>query len=255
MTSRIHPPASPPPPEPPGAPDPDDELLPCGRLLSQVWADWEEGTSDGHERTCPHCRRAVEELDHLETAVRGLHDEADDPVAYDAAPLTQRVMDIVRVELRPGHPLPLAPPPEDLWIMETAAARTLRAAAEQVPGVRAGSCRIVPEPDSAEPDSAGRVSVRLGIQVLLSVSEPSEPSEPSDLPGLADAVRLRVERAADRYLGLRTAAVDVRVTDLVDADAEVPVSDPANANAPNGSGRNVPEGAESGNSTEKGTGR
>ncbi|MBE9498278.1 Asp23/Gls24 family envelope stress response protein [Streptomyces sp. GKU 257-1] len=270
MTSRIHPPASPPPPEPPGASDPDDELLPCGRLLSQVWADWEEGTSDGHERTCPHCRRAVEELDHLETAVRGLHDAADDPGAYDAAPLTQRVMDIVRVELRPGRPLPLAPPPEDLWIMETAAARTLRAAAEQVPGVRAGSCRIAPEPDSAERDSAGkpdsaepdsavgRVSVRLGIQVLMSVSEPSEPSEnsePSDLPGLADAVRLRVERAADRHLGLRTAAVDVRVTDLVDADAEVPVSDPANTNAPDRSARNVPSGAESGNSTEKGTGR
>ncbi|MDF4254396.1 Asp23/Gls24 family envelope stress response protein [Streptomyces sp. WMMB303] len=247
MTSRIHPPASPPPPEPPGASDPDDELLPCGRLLSQVWADWEEGTSDGHERTCPHCRRAVEELDHLETAVRGLHDEADDPVAYDAAPLTQRVMDIVRVELRPGRPLPLAPPPEDLWIMETAAARTLRAAAEQVPGVRAGSCRIAPESDSA-----GRVSVRLGIQVLLSVSDSPELS---DLPGLADAVRLRVERAADRYLGLRTVAVDVRVTDLVDADAEVPGSDPANANAPDGTAGNAPDGAESGNSTEKGTGR
>ncbi|WP_431981490.1 Asp23/Gls24 family envelope stress response protein [Streptomyces qinglanensis] len=249
MTSRIHPPASSPPPEPPGASDPDDELLPCGRLLSRVWADREEGASGGHARTCPHCRRAVEELDRLETAVRGLHDEADDPAAsYDAAPLTQRVMDIVRMELRPGRPLPLAPPPEDLWIMETAAARTLRAAAEQVPGVRAGSCRIAPEPDSG----AGRVSVRLGIQALLSASGPP------DLPRLADAVRLRVERAADRHLGLRTAAVDVHVTDLVDdaaADVPDPDTDPADANVPDGSGRNVPDGSESGNSTGKGTGR
>ncbi|MFI7243149.1 Asp23/Gls24 family envelope stress response protein [Streptomyces qinglanensis] len=288
MTSRIHPPASPPPPEPPGASDPDDELLPCGRLLSQVWADREEGTSDGHERTCPHCRRAVEELDRLETAVRGLHDAADDPAAsYDAAPLTQRVMDIVRMELRPGRPLPLAPPPEDLWIMETAAARTLRAAAEQVPGVRAGSCRIAPEPDPAERDSAerdsgtGRVSVRLGIQALLSASEPP------DLPRLADAVRLRVERAADRHLGLRTATVDVHVTDLVEADGPDPDRNPdpnpnpnpdpdrnpdpnpnpnpdpdrnpepgpgpADAPVPDAPGANVPDGA--GNSSGKGTGR
>ncbi|MZD06559.1 Asp23/Gls24 family envelope stress response protein, partial [Streptomyces sp. SID5785] len=36
-----------------GAAD-DDERLPCGRLLSQVWEAWEDRADDPHLRTCPH---------------------------------------------------------------------------------------------------------------------------------------------------------------------------------------------------------
>ncbi|MFJ9380118.1 Asp23/Gls24 family envelope stress response protein [Streptomyces sp. NPDC101455] len=186
----------------------DDELLPCGRLLSRTWDDWERGTDDPHLRTCPHCRQAVRGLDDLESVVRGLQAETDTTAcAYDTEPLTRRIMDVVRLELRPGRPLPLGEPAEDLWIMEAVAARALRAAAESVPGVRAGSCRLRDGGDGGD----GTVEVRLDIHA------------PADapLPELAARVRERVWEAADRELGMEVAAVDIRVTDLV----STPMSD------------------------------
>ncbi|WP_031050284.1 Asp23/Gls24 family envelope stress response protein [Streptomyces sp. NRRL F-5650] len=184
--------------------DGDDELLPCGRLLSRAWADWEEQTEDAHARTCPHCRQAVRELDELETAASGLRTETADTGSYDAEPLTRRIMDVVRLELRPGRPLPLGEPGEDLWIMEAVAARSLRAAAETVPGVRAGSCRLL---DVRED---GTVEVRLDIHAPSGVP----------LPDLTARVRQRVGQAADRDLGVGVAAVHVRVADLLPPTAD-----------------------------------
>ena len=197
MTDRTDPPNIPP-------AEGDDELLPCGRLLSRTWDDWEQQTDDPHLRSCPHCRQAVHGLDGLESVVRGLQEEADASAsAYDTEPLTRRIMDVVRLELRPGRPLPLGEPAEDLWIMEAVAARTLRAAAETVSCVRAGSCRLLPLPQ-------GLVEVRLDIHAPADVS----------LPELAEEVRGKVREAADRQLGMAIAAVDVRVTDLIDTTAD-----------------------------------
>ncbi|MGY1499557.1 Asp23/Gls24 family envelope stress response protein [Streptomyces sp. QTS52] len=203
----------------------DDELLPCGRLLSQTWNDWEQrsndtddtgdpddiGDADAHLRFCPYCRQAVSGLDRLESVVRGLQEETDTS-AYDAGPLTRRVMDVVRLELRPGRPLPLGEPAEDLWIMEAVAARALRAAAETVAGVRAGSCRLFDAPADAHSAAPadGAVGVRLGIHAPAGVS----------LPELAARVRERVREAADRELGMVVAAVDIHVTDLLHTPAD-----------------------------------
>lgn len=185
----------------------DDELLPCGRLVSRTWDDWEQQTDDAHLRSCPHCRDAVRGLDDLESVVRGLRAESADTSAYDAEPLTRRIMDVVRLELRPGRPLPLGEPAEDLWIMEAVAARTLRAAAETVAGVRTGSCRLVDARADGTDDS---VAVRLDIHAPVGVP----------LPELTDRVRARVREAADRELGMVLASVDIRVTDLVAGTAE-----------------------------------
>ncbi|MFE9123494.1 Asp23/Gls24 family envelope stress response protein [Streptomyces sp. NPDC007172] len=196
MTTRIHPPDTPPPH------DPDDERLPCGRLLSQVWSDWEEGATDPHQADCPDCTSAVAELEQLETAVRQLSGDSEDTFDYDPAPLTERVMDVVRLELRPGHPLPLGAPDEDMWVMESAAARVLRAAAERMPGVRSGSCRITPEPDQP-----GRVTISLHI--LAPITAPS-------LPTLAEEVRRSVGEAADHRLGLEITSIDVHIVGIAD---------------------------------------
>lgn len=180
----------------------DDELLPCGRLLSRTWEDWERGADDPHLRTCPHCRQAVRGLDDLESVVRGLQAETDTTAsAYDTEPLTRRIMDVVRLELRPGRPLPLGEPAEDLWIMEAVVARAVRAAAESVPGVRAGSCRLR-DGDGGD-----------GVEVRLEIHAPAD----APLPELAARVRERVWEAADRELGMDITAVDIRVTDLVPA--------------------------------------
>jgi hypothetical protein len=185
----------------------DDEVLPCGRLLSRTWEDWEQRPDDAHLRSCPYCRDAVRELDRLESAVRDLRTEAVDGSLYDAEPLTRRIMDVVRMELRPGRPLPLGEPAEDLWVMEAVAARTLRAAAETVAGVRAGSCRLL---------DAGADGVVEGVGVRLDIHAP----DGAPLPELAAQVRERVWEAADRELGLVVAVVDIRVTDLVPAATE-----------------------------------
>jgi hypothetical protein len=207
MTTGNHPPAAPP-------PDADDERLPCGRLLSQVWAAYEDDADDDHRRACPHCREAVAGLERLETSVRRLRDRAgtgdggrggpfdDDLADFDPAALTRRVMDVVRLELRPGRPLPLGRPEENLRVMEAVAARALRAAAERVPGVHAGSCRIAPDP------SAHRVTVTLDIHA---------PASAADLTALADQVRRHVRQAADDRIGLAVADIDIRITDLVQA--------------------------------------
>ncbi|WP_399943938.1 Asp23/Gls24 family envelope stress response protein [Streptomyces sp. BBFR25] len=189
----------------------EDERLACGRLLSEVWEagdDGEDGAGgqdrDPHLRACPHCSAAVRQLDLLGAAVRGAGGGREP--GWDAGALTDRVMDVVRLELRPGRPLPLGERTEDLWVREAMAAKALRAAAETVPGVRAGSCRIRPAESDGSP-SRGPVNVRLEVVVPLT----------PHLRGLAEEVRRRVRGAADDALGLPVDHVDVHITDVTDA--------------------------------------
>ncbi len=135
----------------------DDERLPCGLLLSDVWDAADEGGGDVHLSQCPHCSAARAELGLLGEAVRDvLAAEADDAAegAWDVGGLTERVMDVVRTELRPGRPLPLGGR-HDLWMTETAVARTVRAAVDGLHGVYAGSCRIGPLPEWTGPAVPG----------------------------------------------------------------------------------------------------
>ncbi len=190
--------------------DPDDETLPCGRLLSQVWADWEEGVHDDHTAQCAHCRLAVADLERLESQVRALDsDPAQQPV--DAASFIDRVMDVVRLELRPGRPLPLGEADEDLRIMENVAARTLRQAAEEIPGVRAGSCRLTLT------DAPGGTPVNVDLSVHVPLTTP-------DVQALAQEIRDRVGVTAHERLGLRLGEINVRITDLVSEDEAAPRS-------------------------------
>ncbi|WP_399891366.1 Asp23/Gls24 family envelope stress response protein [Streptomyces sp. BBFR51] len=181
----------------------DDKRLACGRLLSQVWEAWEDGGHDPHLRACPHCSAAVRQLDLLGAAVREAGSGRGPD--WDAGALTERVMDVVRLELRPGPPLPLGEREEDLWVREAMAAKALRAAAETVPGVRAGSCRIRPA------ESGGR-AVRGPVRVRLEVVVPLTPR----LRDLAEEIRRRVHGAADDALGLPVDDVDVHITDVTD---------------------------------------
>ncbi|WP_217244925.1 Asp23/Gls24 family envelope stress response protein [Streptomyces sp. AC602_WCS936] len=186
----------------------DDERLACGRLLSEVWESREDGSEDPHLSACPHCAAAVRQLDLLGAAVREASRGEREP-EWDAGALTERVMDVVRLELRPGRPLPLGEREEDLWVREAMAAKALRAAAETVPGVRAGSCRVRPGERGGAP-TRGPVRVRLEVVVPL-------------VPGLhelAEEIRRRVRGAADDALGLPVEHVDVHITDVVDTTEE-----------------------------------
>ncbi|MGW0535355.1 Asp23/Gls24 family envelope stress response protein [Streptomyces sp. NPDC003032] len=195
------------------------EPLPCGRDLWSVWERWESGEPDPHAAACPHCAEALNTLRRLEDVVSAARETEPREQEADASALVGRVMDVVRLELRPGRTLPLGEEDEDAWIVEAAAARTVRAAAESLPGVRAGSCRIEVRPQDAAPAAAptapaapeGRprrdpVMIRLEVETPLSWN----------LQEVADRVRHRVLEAVDAELGMRTVTVDVTITDITD---------------------------------------
>lgn len=202
-----------------------DERLPCGRLLSEVWDAADRGVTDPHQRSCPHCTAARAELGSLGEAVReAIEDEGPDEVArWDASELAERVMDVVRLELRPGRTLPIGAVDEDLWIVEAAAAKTVRSAVDTVPGVRAGSCRVGPadpagpthevghaEEEQRHPTENARGPRAVGTHVQLEVVV----SETVPLWEIADSIRARVRSAMHHELGMEVASVDVRVTDI-----------------------------------------
>ncbi|MEU3400998.1 Asp23/Gls24 family envelope stress response protein [Streptomyces filamentosus] len=182
------------------SPDEDLELLACGRDLATVWEHAGRPDADPHTATCPSCRQAVADLEHLRAAVLP---PAAPPADIDTTAVVRRVMDAVRLELRPGRTLPLGGAGEDSWIYESVAARTLRTAAEQVPGVLAGSCRITP-PGSRTHPTRGPSTVHLGITVAYG----------QDLPDTVRAVRESLIRAARHHLGLALSDLDITVTDL-----------------------------------------
>ncbi|WP_051699799.1 Asp23/Gls24 family envelope stress response protein [Streptomyces sp. NRRL F-4474] len=186
------------------------ELLACGRDLAAVWEQTEyagrpghtgRAQADAHTLGCAHCREAVADLERLRTAALA-PTTADAGGPPDASALVRRVMDVVRLELRPGRTLPLGEADEDIWMYESVAARTVRAAAEEVPGVRAGSCRIAPPGGGVR----GPVTVRLEVTVEYG----------HDLRATSEAVRRGAVSAARDRLGLTVSALDVTVSDLHD---------------------------------------
>ncbi|MCI3935467.1 Asp23/Gls24 family envelope stress response protein [Streptomyces sp. AN091965] len=187
---------------------PEDERLPCGRRLAAVWEAGEAGEPDPHIADCPYCLPALDGFYELQHVVWRARDAQRSAWPADASALSARIMDVVRLELRPGRTLPLGEADEDAWIVEAAAARTFRAAAETLPGVRAGSCRVTP----AGPGGAARAPVTVRVEVQVAPSW--------DLPDVADRVRHRIADAAADALGLRVAAVDVVITDLLDGNGD-----------------------------------
>ncbi|GAA4018671.1 nucleopolyhedrovirus P10 family protein [Streptomyces plumbiresistens] len=130
-----------------------------------------------------------------------------------------RFTQAVRQRLRLGRLLPLGSPRDGAWISEEAAEAVLLRAAEDLPGVRLGPLRIgladpadahepaVPPPPSALPPGP----LRMTAEFAAALSEP--------LPTTADRLRALLAAAAEG-LGLAVAEVDLRVTDLLDEEAE-----------------------------------
>ncbi|MEV5594531.1 Asp23/Gls24 family envelope stress response protein [Streptomyces sp. NPDC052496] len=190
----------------------DDPTLPCGRALSSVWEEHEtdtagrpDGDGDPHAAQCPYCQEALTGLGVLDSYVREARQAAEAAAGSGAEDrrterFTARVMDLVRTELRPGRTLPLGGPEDDAWITEAAAAKSFRAAAETLPDVQAGSCRVTL--------LAPRGPVKVTLELAAGYAWP--------LPGLADRVRERVRAAARDDVGLEVGEIDVTVVDLVE---------------------------------------
>ncbi|MFD3535109.1 hypothetical protein [Streptomyces sp. NPDC058664] len=143
----------------------------------------------------------------------------------------------VRERLAPGRLLPLGTAADGAWITERAAREVLERAAAAVPGVVPGGLRIRPAdqesdqeavPETAserEPGSepgALRISASFGAVAGRPLTE------------LTDALRAALFTTAEDGLGLVTAAVDLQVTDLLDAvpPDEGPVAAPPGRTSP-----------------------
>ncbi|MFD3734809.1 nucleopolyhedrovirus P10 family protein [Streptomyces sp. NPDC058632] len=126
----------------------------------------------------------------------------------------------VRQQLGLGRLLPLGGPRDGAWISERAAGEVLRrAVARAEPDVRLDGLRIalaapedagepvVPPPPSALPPGPLRVTARFAA----TAAEP--------LPAAADRLRTALSRAAAERIGLVVTEVDLRVTELLAAEA------------------------------------
>ncbi|SDK85996.1 hypothetical protein [Streptomyces indicus] len=134
----------------------------------------------------------------------------------------------VRQQLRLGRLLALGGPADGAWIAESAARAVLGRAATAVPGIRVDALRIalaapaaaaepvVPGPPSALPPGPLRVTARCAA----TADEP--------LPAVAQRLRSVLALAA-HGLGLVVEAVDVRITEIVEALEVVEASDLATA--------------------------
>lgn len=187
----------------------DRELLPCGADLAELW---DTGRPAGEHTTCPDCHTALISLDGLHQTVRSAITEDGDDTDHSA--FLDRVMIAVRTEIRPGQLVPLGEETDDDWITEAAATRILRAAADQVPGVCAGSCRIsgLHEPQSPRLSrltarALPRGPVKVGIEVFTDLSR--------TIPHTVTLVRRAVIDAAAQRIGLDLRQIDVTVRDLI----------------------------------------
>ncbi|TXC91438.1 hypothetical protein [Streptomyces sp. ISID311] len=124
----------------------------------------------------------------------------------------------VRTQLGIGRVLPLGGPADGSWITEQAAAGVLRTAAGIPPGVRLGSLRL----SVADPDRAPEPAVPAPPSALppgpLRIEADFAAAGDRPLPTVADQVRAALLEASVRELGLVVAAVDLRVSGLLDAD-------------------------------------
>ncbi|WP_406057264.1 hypothetical protein OG462_12235 [Streptomyces sp. NBC_01077] len=112
----------------------------------------------------------------------------------------------VRDRLAPGRLLPLGAAAEGAWITERAVREVVGRAAAAVRGVVPGTLRIGPADAPEEPESGAlRITASFGAVAGRA------------LPELAGELRSALLTTAEDGLGLVVAAVDLRVTDLLDA--------------------------------------
>ncbi|WP_327189684.1 hypothetical protein [Streptomyces xinghaiensis] len=120
-----------------------------------------------------------------------------------------------RNPLGPGLLLPLGGPGDGAWITERAACAVLNRAAARVDGVRLGAVRIrLAVPEAAPEPAAGAHRAALRPEPLRIEADFSA-SARQPLPRTAGELRRALLAAATERLGLPTAEIDLRVTDLL----------------------------------------
>ena len=198
--------------------------LGCGRLVDDVWERLDR-PPDAHERSCPFCTDARADLQRLALATRQLIEtDAHDAGLQIGPQVKTAIMTIARSEVRRARRIPLEPPPAGeveapLSISEQAVVALVRAAADEIPGVRARRCNVEIDkatlrmaPSTLPPTAAGsRSPITLRVQLRVAVAAGTA------IPSLVRQVRARVNRQVLRRVGISVSGVDVEVEDVYDA--------------------------------------
>ena len=197
------------------------DRLPCGVLLDDLLAQVAEGTAPrdaAHQRTCPHCRAALAELEDLWAPVREL--AAEDVRA--PAGLLQAVMAQIRDLSRNSWSAVLSDPAGRTRIAARVVGAVARLAAESVPHVTLalGGGRVAtPTGTAADPalvaGTSGEAATDIGIagnHVVVDVQIAVDLGAP--IQQVAAAVRDRITRHIAEQTGLVTTQVNVTVVDV-----------------------------------------
>jgi hypothetical protein len=191
-------------------------FLPCGRDATEVWDDAAVDRLDAHELTCRFCQAVAEESHRLSGVVSAWRSQ---PVAPPST-LVERVMVLVRSQLRSRSPLALPAIHGPATLDSAAAAAALRLAADYVPAARVRSCRIHPRPslpenrDRIADGQLARTLVDVETTLVVVLEQPTAANRPFD--ALAESVRQVMLAVATELLGLAIGQIDITIVDVID---------------------------------------
>jgi uncharacterized alkaline shock family protein YloU len=195
--------------------DRGDHLLPCGAsldaFLAQV-ADRRPPRDPEHQRTCPHCRAALAELEQLWGPV---HELADEPVKAPADLLATVMARIREISRNPWYAV-VPSATGGTRIAARVVGAVARLAAQSVPqvDVAIGRGRTVPaDDDRTALDAAAGVDVAVvGTHVIVDLDITVDYG--AAIPEVARQVRAAVLRDLQQHTGLTTTEVNVTVVDV-----------------------------------------
>ena len=193
------------------------ERLPCGASVDDLFAQVTEGRrprDPAHQQTCPHCRAALADFREIWAPV---HDLAAEEVRAPAG-LLDAVMARVRELSRHPWYAVVPGPTGHTRIAARVVGAVARLAAESVPHVALalGRGRDAPALDRTEiAGPAGEVATEVGVvgtHAVVDVQIAVDYGAP--IPEVARQVREHISRDLQRYTGLTTTEVNVRVVDV-----------------------------------------
>ncbi|RAX16658.1 Asp23/Gls24 family envelope stress response protein [Pseudarthrobacter sp. AG30] len=182
----------------------------CGHTLEElsIYLDTGEFADPHHLESCPECRNGLDSLRRLSAAGNELF--ASD-VAAAGSGTDEWMKDILAnlaLELRPGRTIPLRSDDSADTLSETEGAvlALVRSVADNLPGTVAGRVKL--DGDVTLPGEP--VTVRVDLAVLFG----------QHLMDSAASLRQDLAEALARHTELTIAAIDITITDVIDAPRE-----------------------------------